>query len=53
MIMRQQSGVSVCTNNGPSDPLYMDGGQADQCYNLVMLRSTNLGVGSDEVYIWF
>ena len=43
--MRQQSGVSVCTNNGPSDPLHLDGGQADQFYNLVMLRSTHLGLG--------
>ena len=50
--MQQQSGVSVCTNNGPSDPLHLDGRQADQCYNLVMMRSTHLGVGSDEVYIW-
>ena len=43
--MRQQSGVSVCTNDGPSDPLHLDGGQADQFYNLVMLRSTHLGLG--------
>ena len=35
----------VSTNNGPSDPLHLDGGQADQFYNLVMLRSTHLGLG--------
>ena len=52
MIVQQHSGVSVCTNNSPSDPLHLDGGQADQCYNLDMLRSTHLGVGNDEVCIW-